>query len=173
MGRPKMMNDFCYVLNDAGQIDYVLVDIISKKHGLKQMPLELDDIELLKDGAVFLHKDKDNFYAAQKVNGKTVGFHRRLFPDIKPNEEVLHGDNPLDNRRSKLKTGTKRENQRDRKQHRNGHLYCTCFDKRRNKYMAYITVNKKRIFLGYYETKEEAHMRVLEFELSNEHLFET
>jgi hypothetical protein len=168
----KKINDFCYVLNDAGQIDYVLVDIWSPKYGLKQMPIDFSEVELLKDGAIHLHKDKDKFYAAQWVNGKCIKFHRRLFPDIKPNEEVLHGDDTLDNRRSKVKVGTKRENQRDRKCHRDGHLYGTYFDKERNKYQASIQVNKKRIRFGRYETKEEAHMRVLEFELSNEHLFE-
>ena len=31
-----------------------------------------------------------------------------------------------------------------------------CFDKRRNKYVAYIMVNRKQIFLGYFDTEEEA-----------------
>ena len=163
----KQLNDFSYVLDDAGRIDYVLVDILSHKYGLSQMLLELYDIFLLKDGAVSIIKKENGFYAQQKVDGKNVIFHRRLFPDIKPNEEVLHGDNTLDNRRSKLRVGTKRENQRDRKEHRNGHLYGTTFDKSRNKWMAHIFINKKRIHLGRYETAEEAHAAVLEYEKTN------
>jgi hypothetical protein len=165
--RVKKLNDFSYVLNDEGQLDYILVDITSSKYGFHQMKLDLDDVDFLKDGAVYLKKNKDKFYAMQKVNGKVVIFHRRLFPDIKPKEEVLHGDSTLDNRRSKLKTGTKRENQRDRRCHRGGHLYGTVLDKRDNKWQARITVNKKTIYLGRYETAEEAHQAIIEYEKTN------
>ena len=166
----KKLNDFSYVLNEEGQLDYVLVDITSSKYGLKQMKLDLDDVGLLHDGAVFLMKDKgkDVFYARQWVDGKLVLFHRRLFTDIKQNEVVDHiSGNTIDNRRSQLSTGTHRENARNTKRNRNGGLYGASFCKKANKWKAEIQVNKKSVYLGYYETVEEAHAAVIEYETKN------
>jgi hypothetical protein len=167
VGRKKL-NDFSYVLNEEGQLDYVLVDIISPKHGLKQMKLDLDCVDFLKDGTISLRKQRDDFYATQWVDGKYVKFHRRVFPDIKQNEVVDHiSGNTLDNRRSQLSAGTHRDNVRNTKRNRNGGLYGSCFCKRDKKWRARITVNKKHIFLGYFKTAEEAHAAVLEYEKTN------
>jgi hypothetical protein len=120
----------------------------------------------LKDGSVSICKYGNEFYAKQWVNDRCLLFHKRLFPDIKPDEVVDHiFGKTLDNRRSQLRVVSRRENNRNTKRNRNGGLYGTCFNKRRNKYMAYITVNKKRVYLGcFYETAEEAHQAVIDYE---------
>ncbi len=64
--------------------------------------------------------------------------------------------NSLDNRKSNLRTVTTRENTQNQKIHRSGKLVGTTFDKSTKKWMAQI-FDKKRKFLGRFETEHEAH----------------
>jgi hypothetical protein len=161
-------NNFSYVLNEVGQIDYVLVDIWSPKHGLHQMMIDLESVPLLKDSAVSLRKAEFGCYATQTLNGKQIPFHRRIFPDIKPDQQVDHiSGNTLDNRRGQLKKVSPRENTRNTKKHREGHLYGTHFAKSKGKWEAYIKVSGKKIHLGCYQTQIEAHQSVLDYQSDN------
>jgi hypothetical protein len=156
MGKKKL-NNYSYILDNQGRIDYVLVDIWSPKYGLHQMPIELEDVDLLKDGAISLSPDSciKGFYAMQTINGRGTKFHRRLFPNALPDQEVMHGPSSLDNRRRNLKLGTRQENQRDQRRHRAGRLYGTSL--RNNRWRAYILQNGKQKHIGYFDTELEAH----------------
>ena len=75
-----------------------------------------------------------------------------------PKNEVDHLNGiKHDNRICNLKDKTKRENLSNQHKHRNGHLVGTCFLEHTQKWMAQITINKKRIYLGSFNTELEAH----------------
>ena len=153
-------------MNEEGQIDYVLVDVESPKHGLKQMKMSLDDLPLLDDGGISVGyvPDIKGFYAVQKVGGKHKMFHRRLFPEVLPEQDIMHLKDSLDNRRQSLKIGSKSENQRDRKSHREGNLVGASFHKPTRKWRSQIRINGKMKHIGYYETELEAHQAFLDYE---------
>ena len=71
--------------------------------------------------------------------------------------------NTLDNRKENLRICTHSENQRNRVQHRRGRLvgYTEYKNKTRSgeviRYIAQRRTNGKKIYLGYYNTPEEAH----------------
>lgn len=72
----------------------------------------------------------------------------------------INGD-MLDNRRHNLRVVTKRQNNQNRKKHREGKLVGCTYIKQRQKWRANITINHKTIFLGYYNTELEAHKAYL------------
>lgn len=164
--KTKKLNEYAYVLDEQGRVDYVLVYVVSPKYGKLQMQIDVDDIHLLNDGPICVSYkySTEKFYALQTVNGVKMQFHRRLFPDILPELEVMHGKSTLDNRRSQLKIGTVRQNQRDQKRHREGHLYGAHFHKKSGKYRARIKFKKVTVYLGTFLTAEEAHQAVLDYE---------
>lgn len=67
--------------------------------------------------------------------------------------------NPLDNRRENLDTKTtnaiQMQNRNISSSNRSG-CKGVCWHKRNSMWMAYIKINKKEIFLGYYKNKDEA-----------------
>ena len=66
-----------------------------------------------------------------------------------------------DNRIENLRDVIPRENSQNRVEHRNGKLVGCTFNKRDKKWKAQIRINCERIFLGYFNTQQEAHERYL------------
>ena len=159
-------NKFSYVVNEIGQLDYVLVDIVSPKYGFLQMKMDIDDLPLLDDGAVYVNYKPciKVFYAIQKVDGKTKSFHRRLFPEALPEQDIMHLNDTLDNRRDSLKIGSRSENMRDQKKHREGKLVGVSFHKYSGRWMSRICIKGKLKHIGYYKSELEAHQAFLEYE---------
>jgi hypothetical protein len=166
MAGKKKLNNYSYVLDSEGKPDYVVVDIISPKYGFHQMLIEVDDVPLLADGSVCVsyHAGIKGFYVKQYVNGETVKFHRRLFPDAKPDEDVMHLVSPLDNRRRNLKLGSKSENQRDRKSHREGRLFGAYFNEQAGKWVSQSRLNCKPVYLGLHDSEIQAHLTAMAYE---------
>lgn len=123
----------------------------------------------LKNGTSFLF-DKENLdlvkshtwsiargYVRTVIKGKTVYFHRLVLGA--DDEEVDHINmDRLDNRKANLRLATHAENQRNRCMHRDNKsgFKGVCLDSRSGKYFAYINADKKRTYLGYFVSKEEA-----------------
>ena len=80
----------------------------------------------------------------------------RLLLNAPRDKQVDHinGDG-LDNRRCNLRLCSHAENMRNSRS-RSG-LKGATFDKRRNKWYARICVNRRQIFLGFFDSEEEAH----------------
>jgi hypothetical protein len=80
----------------------------------------------------------------------------RSWPDF----DIDHVDNdPQNNRLSNLREAKRSENLWNRRVNRNNScgLKGVSLDKRRNLWKAEIMTDRKRKFLGYFKTKEEAH----------------
>lgn len=121
----------------------------------------------------------DGYYKT-KFLGKMIYVHRLIYTllkhEIKDDLQIDHiNGNRLDNRLENLRLVTPRQNNMNRKEHRRGKLVGTRFHKTnefsqatRNKpWQAVITVNKKRVSLGYYFTEKEAHEAYLKFTMDN------
>lgn len=92
------------------------------------------------------------------VNGKNVRLHRYILDT--PNDIMIDhiNHNPSDNRKCNLRPATKSQNGANRpktKHNTSGYKGVTTL--RNGKYMARITVNYKGIYLGCYNTPEEAY----------------
>ena len=102
-------------------------------------------------------------YSHVKFMGKTYKEHRIImllcFGHIPENAEIDHVNHIRDdNRLSNLRFVTRGENFKNKSVSSNNTTGITgvCFDKRLQKYIAHISVNNLRHFLGRYNTLEEA-----------------
>lgn len=101
-------------------------------------------------------------YAARKPSTGVVYMHR-LLTNVEQGKEVDHTNlNRLDNQKSNLRVVDKLQNMLNTPVRSHSRVGLKGVGKRndckRSKpYYAKITVNKKKIFLGYFKTAEEAH----------------
>ena len=97
-------------------------------------------------------------YVSTLYNRKRILLHRFIV-DCEDGMMVDHIDgNPLNNTRSNLRIVTPQQNalNKDTKGIGNNKRMGVTFDKRHNKWLAKIQVDKKEIYLGMYNTEEEA-----------------
>jgi hypothetical protein len=70
---------------------------------------------------------------------------------------INHLDNPLNNRIENLEDGDDRNNQQQQELHRNGRLPGCHWDKRAKRWQAQLTYNDYKLYIGLFDTEEEAH----------------
>ncbi len=126
--------------------------------------IDAEDIELCSQYTWHAAKRRGRFYAATNVRKpdgtKTIAFMHRLL--LAPRDGMLtdHRDGDgLNNRRGNLREATNSQNQMNhppRKGTRSG-LKGVSFHNPMRKWRARISVQKKEIVLGYFETKADAH----------------
>ena len=107
-------------------------------------------------------------YSQIEIDGKTYLYHRVVFKVCNPNWDItdisseneidhISGVKPLDNRIENLRVLNRHQNMSNNLHFVKGY----CYRKRRNKYQAQIRVNCKQIYLGCYDTAEEARAAYL------------
>lgn len=97
-------------------------------------------------------------YVRTSMNRKSIYFHK-LVLGTGDDVEVDHINlNRLDNRRQNLRVASHAENQRNRGAKRGNKTGYkgVCLEKRTGKYFAYINADKKRTYLGSFETSAQA-----------------
>jgi len=124
-----------------------------------------DDFEFLNQWKWYATKQGNTFYAhrdsrnRKRNKGNIVSMHREIMNN--PNNKLVdHIDgNGLNNQRKNLRFCTKSENGMNQKIHKNStsKLKGVTFDKSRQKYLAQINVNKRKIFIGRFINKEDAY----------------
>lgn len=125
-------------------------------------------------------KGNNDGYRRVRVNGQSYKEHRIImmlcFGHIPENAEIDHINHVRnDNRMVNLRFVTRRENQRNQSLSSKSTTGATgvYFSKARKKYVAKIGVNRKLIFLGNYDTLEEAAAARaeanLKFKFNNNH----
>lgn len=102
-------------------------------------------------------------YAATRIDGRITYLHRYIMnPPKDKSVDHINGDG-LDNRRSNLRVVTHQQNTMNRtklnKNNTSG-FRGVCWDKRVNKWTAYITIDGKRKTIGVFKNKLEAVNRV-------------
>lgn len=97
-------------------------------------------------------------YVQGKINGKMVSLSRYIM-NYYGNDIIDHiNNNKLDNRKSNLRIITRKQNAMNRTSRKNStsKYLGVCFDKKSNKWISYITINKKTIKLGRFNDESEA-----------------
>ena len=98
-------------------------------------------------------------YARTYMKGETILMHRMIMGVLNEKKVVDHIDgNKLNNKRENLRVCSQLQNTMNRKKNtRNSTGYTgVCFNKKANKYVANLNYNHRRIYLGLFETIEEA-----------------
>ena len=140
--------------------DYAEIILYNRQYEeIARTLIDLEDIDRVKNYKWYLH---DNGYVITDIKStkKHVRLHRFIMdcPDGMVVDHINH--NPLDNRKDNLRVCTQQQNmmnQSKRKDNTSGITGVHWVEgKRRKKWVARITVNKKQKTLGYYNTKEEA-----------------
>lgn len=110
------------------------------------------------------------FYAARRENYKNVHLHRVIMErmlgrPLSSSELVDHADgNPLNNTRANLRIATQMQNNWNCRRYRNNTsgYKGVSWHKPTNQWRALIRVNRKRVHLGLFDTREEAHAAYME-----------
>lgn len=102
-----------------------------------------------------------------KINKKLYFAHRLAWfyiYDQWPKGQIDHINGVRDdNRIENLRDVTHRENQQNRIEHRLGNLVGAIYNINTKKWQSQIVVNKKKIYLGQFDTELEAHKAYLKF----------
>ena len=102
-------------------------------------------------------------YCHVNFNGRKVLYHVIVWilstgKDIPQGMDIDHiNGNKIDNRIDNLRIVTHRVNMQNQKKHREGQLFGCYFHKSSGKYQTQIIIGEKKVFLGRYKTKQEAH----------------
>ncbi len=141
------------------------VDELKKTFRINNGKLERIDLRRT-DGKWKVVDNKKNHhtgYCIIQFNRTKISYHAVIWilstlHDIPQGKEIDHiNGNRIDNRIKNLRLVTNRQNQQNRKRHREGKLVGCYFDKSTGKYEAQIEIGGKMIYLGRYKTEQEAH----------------
>jgi len=101
-------------------------------------------------------------YRAVRLQRKSFLVHRIIWLYVHgsfPQGQIDHiNGNRLDNRLGNLRDVSFAENRLNKKRHREGRLHGCSFNKLQQKWLAQIVINKKIVYLGGYNTEQEAHL---------------
>lgn len=114
--------------------------------------IDLEDVDKCKKYKWHLKTSRNTNYAIATINEKEKIFLHRLILDYKGNDDIDHIDlNGLNNRKSNLRIIKHSDNIRNQSINRKG-----ISKKKNGKYTARITVNYKEIYIGTFDSFEEA-----------------
>ena len=128
---------------------------------------KLERIDLRRtDGKWTVVENKSNDgkgYCRVYFNGRMVFYHVIIWilstgKDIPEGMQIDHKNgNRLCSTMNNMRLVTSRQNNQNKKIHREGQLFGCYFNKSKGKYQAQIGIGEKRVFLGRYKTEQEAH----------------
>ena len=155
-GRHKCKNNIMIKENHAE------IEIISKKHSIQYILIDLDDINKVNIYNWYLDSKK---YTYTCHNYKIMSLHRLImnFPKEMLVDHI--NGNTLDNRKINLRYATRKQNAENihklRPDNTSG-ITGISWRKDINKFRATIHHNQKQIFLGHFNTIEEANEVIIE-----------
>lgn len=135
--------------------------------GQSEFLFDIEDLVLIESRSWY--QDKDGYLVSSYFfNGRRrfVRFHRIVIK-AKEGQFVDHiNKNRADNRKQNLRCCNRAENDRNRSPYstNTSGVSGVCFDRQRGKWVASISYNKKRLFIGRFTNKEDAIRARLEKE---------
>ena len=115
-----------------------------------------EDFIILKTIKWWSHKGANTFYVDAWINNKRITMHQFLINAPK-GYEIDHRDgNGLNNCKSNLRIATRMQNMGNRKMNKSNKIGFKGVKRNGKKFSPYISVNSKYVYLGYFDTKEEA-----------------
>ena len=105
------------------------------------------------------NKRKPYVRSTGKIGGRQVSLHRYILGITDPAIQTDHINNdPLDNRKSNLRTCTVAENNRNKSSHKNStsQYLGVCYDRHRNKWAVCVCYNRKKVYRKRFNTEIEA-----------------
>lgn len=137
--------------------DYAEIILYNKESvEIARTKIDLDDIDKVKECKWHLN---DNGYVRGNVGNERMEYLHRFLLNIQDNVIIDHiNGNPLDNRKCNLRIATPTQNNMNMKKRSDNisGYKGVGWQKKRNKWRARITINKKTIELGHFNTIEEA-----------------
>lgn len=133
--------------------DCVKVSIVGDERKVTDILISYQDLPMF-----FYQRWHTNNNKGYCYNEDGLALHRVITQVTNPDIIVDHiNRNPADNRRNNLRLCTNQENICNSSKRAGTNKYIgVSYYKERNKYKAYIVVNRKQIFLGYYTDEENA-----------------
>lgn len=153
MGRKKKYNNVMLNLED----EYGKYGIGYCSNSSSEFYFDMEDYHIIKNYTWIEHVMQSGYHALEAWDSKTkkvIRMHHLLV-----GKSYDHADrNPLNNRRYNLRVATMTENARNHTKQKSNTSGVVGVEWRRDneKWCANITVNKKRIWLGYFENKNDA-----------------
>ena len=143
------------VVKDLG--GWLEIDISSKKHPAAIMLIDKPDWQMLKDQSIGRVYTDGYGYPTISLNRSHKAVHKVLFPDAKGDIDHINGK-PHDNRRCNLRVCTHSQNRQNSKKYANNTSGVTgvYWNRRAKKWQADIKVYYKKIYLGLFDSIEEA-----------------
>lgn len=141
------------------------VDELKKTFRINNGKLERIDLRRT-DGKWTVVENKSNDgkgYCRVYFNGRMVFYHVIIWilstgKDIPEGMQIDHKNgNRLCSTMNNMRLVTSRQNNQNKKIHREGQLFGCYFNKSKGKYQAQIGIGEKRVFLGRYKTEQETH----------------
>ena len=154
----KILKHSVYDKNEIIESNNYALLIIKNKKGKIIMEVMIDKEDILKISQYKWHKQADNYVATILQNQYVLLLHRFIM-DANKDEWIDHKDrNRLDCRKNNLRKCTGQENccNRGMQSNNTSGTSGVSWNKNKNKWRAYITLNHKRIELGYYNNINEA-----------------
>lgn len=133
--------------------DYAEVVLYKQNKEYVRVLIDVEDIEKVKD--LKWHLDSRNY----AKNGKLKTLMHRIIMSAKKGEYVDHiNHNTLDNRKNNLRIVTNQQNGMNRSLGLDNTSGCTgvSFNKNNSKWIVQIGVNRRLVYLGHYDTLNEA-----------------
>ena len=139
---------------------------VESKYGIFWILIDTKNLEIMPEGAIFVHKDPSGFYA-QYRDGRKVEILHRLIMGFPEGLEIDHWNHDtLDERRENLRAVTKQVNAFN--QCAKGY----CWREDVQKWRARIMLDGKRINLGCFQHEQDAEYRyLLAKEIIHDYLF--
>lgn len=146
------------------------VIFLNRKDGtVLETIIDTSDLERAKEFPntwnAYWNKGTESYYVqgSMIIDGKrtTIQLHRWILGVKDRNKIVDHiNHNTLDNTRLNLRIGTHQENQQNRKgahkQNKSSGIRGVSWHKKNKKWQAYLTINRKRINIGSFDSLEDA-----------------
>ena len=144
--------------------EYAVINIDSPKHGHFDILIDLDDVDKCKDitwSIQMFRCGKDKSYITYYATNSKVGLLHRYLMGSPKGMQVDHRDgNPYDNRKYNIRVCKQEDNNKNQSKYKNNTSGCEgvvwWYYNDINKWRVFINLNKKRIYLGFFDDFNDA-----------------